>query len=84
MEGKVTPRSVAYAATIVRLLSPLMFACIYSVQLVFNLTDATQWVGVYNGFHLQALYNFIVDYFEGALDPTAEKRTKDLLKWWNK
>ncbi|KAF8179434.1 hypothetical protein BJ912DRAFT_855623 [Pholiota molesta] len=68
MEGRVTPRSIAYAA----------------VLLAFNLTDATQWVEVYGHFNFCALYAFIIDFFEDpSAGPAAVARTKRLLKWWD-
>ncbi|KAF9043142.1 hypothetical protein BJ165DRAFT_1405518 [Panaeolus papilionaceus] len=68
MSGNVTPRSIAYAA----------------VMLVFNLTDATQWMETYNGFNFRVFWNFIVDYFEDTPDERASKKAAALLKWWNK
>ncbi|KAF9533408.1 hypothetical protein CPB83DRAFT_782959 [Crepidotus variabilis] len=67
MEGKVTPRAIAYAA----------------VLLVFNLTDATQWTETYNGFNFRAFYNFIVDFFEDTPGAAAQRRANMLLTWWN-
>ncbi|KAF8951471.1 hypothetical protein BDZ97DRAFT_1886452 [Flammula alnicola] len=68
MEGKVTGRSIAYAA----------------VLLVFNLTDAVQWVDVYNGINFIAFYNFIVDYFEEFRNDASQQRVQNLLAWWNR
>ncbi|KAF9045028.1 hypothetical protein BJ165DRAFT_1527958 [Panaeolus papilionaceus] len=68
MSGRVTPRSIAYAA----------------VMLVFNLTDAAQWTEIYNGFNFRVLWNFIVDYFEDCPDEIATQKATSLLKWWNK
>ncbi|KAL1720471.1 hypothetical protein EV715DRAFT_196844 [Schizophyllum commune] len=48
MNGKATPRSIAYAA----------------VLLHFNLTDAKTWSDVYQGVNYPEFYNFIIDYFE--------------------
>ncbi len=87
MEGKVTPRAIAYVATIV---SGSYFLCSVADstvwKLVFNLTDAIQWTEVYNEFSFRSLYNFIVDYFEDTsyLDSFAKERNDNLLKWWNK
>ncbi|KAF9047615.1 hypothetical protein BJ165DRAFT_1403296 [Panaeolus papilionaceus] len=68
MGGRVTPRSIAYAA----------------VMLVFNLTDAVQWTETYNGFNFRVLWNFIVDYFEDAPSEQATQKASSLLRWWNK
>ncbi|KAF9470887.1 hypothetical protein BDN70DRAFT_901767 [Pholiota conissans] len=68
MEGRVTPRSIAYAA----------------VLLAFNLTDASHWVEVYNCFDYRALYALIVDFFEAPAGREAKKRSNDLLKWWSR
>ncbi|KAF8973639.1 hypothetical protein BDZ97DRAFT_1776048 [Flammula alnicola] len=70
MEGKVTPRSIAYVATL----------------LIFNLTDAEQWPAdaIYNGFDFQTFYNVIVDYFDDATDAISRRNNRELLAWWNK
>ncbi|KJA24322.1 hypothetical protein HYPSUDRAFT_200549 [Hypholoma sublateritium FD-334 SS-4] len=68
MEGRVTPRSIAYAA----------------VLLAFNLTNAVQWVEIYNDFNFRALYNLIVDFFEVPGGKEAERRVARLLEWWNR
>lgn len=85
MEGRVTARSIAYAATLVtipifHLYSPANFRL---SQLALNLTDVSQWVEVYNGFSFQAFYYFIVDYFEDTPDLASKARADSLLKWWN-
>ncbi|KAF9470019.1 hypothetical protein BDN70DRAFT_770403, partial [Pholiota conissans] len=67
MEGRVTPRSIAYAA----------------VLLAFNLTDASHWMEVYSHFDYRALYALIVDFFEAPSGRAAKKRSNDLLKWWS-
>ncbi|KAL1712618.1 hypothetical protein EV715DRAFT_267797 [Schizophyllum commune] len=72
MKGQISPRAIAYAA----------------VLLHFNLTNATQWVEQRGGVSYPALYNFIIDYFEGYDPATAEgqlaKAQGDvLLKWYN-
>ncbi|KAF8955386.1 hypothetical protein BDZ97DRAFT_1764959 [Flammula alnicola] len=67
MDGKVTGHSIAYAA----------------VLLVFNLTDATQWVDTHNGFSFIGFYNFIINYFEEFHNPASQCRVDDLLAWWN-
>ncbi|KAL1740379.1 hypothetical protein HDZ31DRAFT_76928 [Schizophyllum fasciatum] len=73
MNGKVTPRSIAYIAVLLHL----------------NLTDAAAWVPKYNGVSYAGLYNFIVDFFEDHNMRTASGRlgkqlADDCLKWWNK
>ncbi|KAF9032750.1 hypothetical protein BJ165DRAFT_1568204 [Panaeolus papilionaceus] len=68
MNSRVTPRSIAYAA----------------VVLAFNLTDAVQWVEVYNGFNFCVLWSFIVDYFEETPDEDSKSKADELLQWWNK
>lgn len=68
MDGKVSGRSIAYAA----------------VLLVFNLTDATQWSESYNSFSFVAFYNFLVDYFEEFRNDSSKKRVNTLLSWWNR
>ncbi|KAF9031049.1 hypothetical protein BJ165DRAFT_1535541 [Panaeolus papilionaceus] len=68
MSGRVTPRSIAYAA----------------VMLAFNLTDATQWSETYNGFNFRVLWHFIIDYFEDSPDEISTQRAASLLKWWNR
>ncbi|KAF8177216.1 hypothetical protein BJ912DRAFT_1045759 [Pholiota molesta] len=67
MDGKVTGRSIAYAA----------------VLMVFNLTEAVQWVDVFNGFSFVGFYNFLVDYFEEYRSDNAQRRVNELLDWWN-
>ncbi|KDR66439.1 hypothetical protein GALMADRAFT_283872 [Galerina marginata CBS 339.88] len=67
MDGRVSSRSIAYAA----------------VLLVFNLTDATQWVEVYNGFNFVMFYNFLVDYLEVFRNDAKKNRVEGLLAWWN-
>ncbi|KAF9470595.1 hypothetical protein BDN70DRAFT_982771 [Pholiota conissans] len=67
MDGRVTPRSIAYAA----------------VLLAFNLTDASHWMEVYNRFDYRALYALVVDFFEATSGRAAKKRSNDLLKWWS-
>ena len=93
MNGKVTPRSIAYVATLVRFhftaLDINMLTIAFLSQVVFNLSDATQWPsdGVYNGFDYHAFYNFIIDYFEVVDvndDDSSKVAVQDLLKWWTK
>ena len=52
-------------------------------QLAFNLTDASYWMEVHNNFNFRALYALIVDFFEVPSGVAAQKRTKNLLKWWS-
>ncbi|KAF8872004.1 hypothetical protein BD779DRAFT_1453336 [Infundibulicybe gibba] len=68
MNGKVTPRAIAYAA----------------VQLHFALTDTPQWTDIHHNFDYQGLYNFIIDFFEDVDGPDAKQFAKNLLGWWNK
>lgn len=86
MEGRVTARSIAYAATLV--IVPMIFHLYLPSnfrlsQLALNLTDVSQWVEVYNSFSFQAFYYFIVDYFEDTPDLASKARADGLLKWWN-
>ena len=87
MDGQVTPRSIAYAAVLVCLQSRFLFHHILSLssptQLAFNLTDAAYWMEVYNNFNFRALYALIVDFFEVSCGAAAQKRSKNLLKWWS-
>ncbi|KAF8205504.1 hypothetical protein K438DRAFT_1931868 [Mycena galopus ATCC 62051] len=69
LNGKVTPRSIAYVA----------------VLLYFSLTSATTWTTEYFGVSFPLLYDFIVDFFEGPAEGTrARRRADELLSWWNK
>ncbi|KJA27917.1 hypothetical protein HYPSUDRAFT_197489 [Hypholoma sublateritium FD-334 SS-4] len=67
MDGRVTPRSIAYAA----------------VLLAFNLTNAGYWMEVFNQFNFRALYALVVDFFEGPSGQAARRRSQNLLKWWS-
>ncbi|KAJ6582262.1 hypothetical protein B0H19DRAFT_1252372 [Mycena capillaripes] len=69
MNGRVTPRSIAYIAVLVW----------------FSLTTVSSWnVQEYYKVSLQQLYDFIVDFFEGPAEGSAAKRRVDeLLSWWN-
>jgi len=69
LNGRVTPRSIAYAAT----------------QLVFSLNSSQEWRHEHAGLYYPSLYNFIVDFFEDADsdDETTIASVKDLLQWWN-
>ncbi|KAJ3565717.1 hypothetical protein NP233_g7458 [Leucocoprinus birnbaumii] len=68
MNGKVTSRAIAYTA----------------VMLVFNLTEASRWTEVHNGFSFHGLYNFIVDFFEDTPDNASRDNARSLLQWWNR
>ena len=86
LNGKVTPRSIAYAAVQVCLFyymasSPLL---ICDCKLHFNLQTAGSWSAICGGFDYEGLYNYIVDVFEDTPGPAAKKRAQDLLKWWSK
>ncbi|KAH9968067.1 hypothetical protein BC827DRAFT_1170023 [Russula dissimulans] len=67
LNGHVTPRSNAYSAT----------------QLIFALNSSRGWKREHAGFHYPTLYNFLVDYFEDAVDPTSKSSVHELLQWWN-
>ncbi|KAJ7090535.1 hypothetical protein C8R44DRAFT_861301 [Mycena epipterygia] len=68
MNGKVTPRSIAYIA----------------ITLHFALTNAQSWTPNYYGFSYPQMYNFIVDYFEAPGAGTPHRAHVDaLLAWWN-
>lgn len=58
----------------------------YLSQVYFALTDATQWPtgGEHEGANLNEMFNFIVDYFEDTRSTAAERRARELLRWWNK
>jgi hypothetical protein len=84
MNGKVTGRSLAYIAILVRALTPRSTELI-SIQEHFSLTNATSWANQYYGISYPQMYNFIVDYFEAPRAGTAAKQRADkLLEWWNK
>ncbi|PPR01365.1 hypothetical protein CVT26_015414 [Gymnopilus dilepis] len=68
MNSKVTPRSIAYVATIVH----------------FNLGTAERWTSPYTGFDYGGLYDYIVDYFEDINDEETKERSEDLPKWWTR
>ena len=83
MDGSVTPRAIAYAAA--QVCSPVIsLPNSHSVQLHFNLTDATHWMNHYNGFSYEEFYEFIVDFFEADVAPEAQGASAELLGWWNK
>jgi len=67
LNGRVTPRSIAYAAT----------------QLVFSLNSARDWKTEHAGFHYPSFYNFIVDFFEDADNDDSTNAVNELLQWWN-
>ncbi|KAJ7025188.1 hypothetical protein C8F04DRAFT_1191757 [Mycena alexandri] len=64
---RVTPRSIAYAA----------------VHHRFALSDAPQWNETDGAFDYILYYNNIVDWFEDAPGPVAQKTVDDLLAWWD-
>ncbi|KAJ6589554.1 hypothetical protein B0H19DRAFT_1249085 [Mycena capillaripes] len=64
---RVTPRSIAYAA----------------VQHRFALSDAPAWNETDGDFDYILYYNNIVDWFEAAPGPVAQKEVDELLVWWN-
>ncbi|KAJ7687031.1 hypothetical protein B0H17DRAFT_1203879 [Mycena rosella] len=69
MDGKVTPRSIAYVAVLEH----------------SSLTTTSQWSEEYYGFSYPQMYNFIVGYFEAPLEGTPRRKfVDDLLEWWNK
>ncbi|KAJ7790116.1 hypothetical protein B0H14DRAFT_2396698, partial [Mycena olivaceomarginata] len=69
LNGKVTPRSIAYVV----------------VLLYFSLTSASAWTTNYYNVSLPLLYDFIVDFFEGTKEGSkARQRADNLLTWWNK
>ncbi|KAJ7451306.1 hypothetical protein FB451DRAFT_1566214 [Mycena latifolia] len=69
MNGKVTPRSIAYIVILV----------------YFALTNASTWMPEYYGVSLPQMYDFIVDFFDTPAPGTAAKARVDaLLAWWNK
>jgi hypothetical protein len=53
------------------------------MKLVFNLHEASQWVEEYNNFSFRSFYNFVIDFFESD-NYSDDKRTDNLLRWWNK
>jgi hypothetical protein len=89
LNGKVTPRSVAYAAVQVWVYDMVHgILCgstltIHDCQLHFNLQTAGSWTQVYGGFDYQGLYNYVVDFFEDTPGPAARKRAQELLNWWS-
>ncbi|KAJ7688804.1 hypothetical protein B0H17DRAFT_1135348 [Mycena rosella] len=67
MNGKVTPRSIAYIAILV----------------YFALTNASGWMPDYYNISLPQMYDFIVDFFEiPTRSSAARNRADDLLTWW--
>ncbi|KAJ6465483.1 hypothetical protein C8R45DRAFT_939672 [Mycena sanguinolenta] len=63
----VTPRSLAYA-------------CVHHR---FALSDAASWNEVDGDFEYVVYYNNIVDWFENAPGPVAQKEAAELLAWWD-
>jgi hypothetical protein len=67
------------------LANPLVFPVLLKqLQLIFNLTSATQWTEEYNSFNFPAFYNFVIDFFEEASGTQAKCRVEKLLAWWTK
>lgn len=88
MRGRVTPRSIAYVACLVRSLSFRPAKPIDILQVHFSLTDKDYWSSSdmeFHGLNYRAFYNFIVDYFEVEQEGTPERAASDAtLNWWNK
>lgn len=88
MNGQVTPRSIAYAATQLcrhLLITPSSSVADWSpLKLVFSLGSAREWKREHAGFHYPSFYNFIVDYLEDPRDETSQRDVNELLKWWNR
>lgn len=53
-------------------------------QLRFSLSNASAWHEVDGCFSYINFYNNIVDFFELAPGPVAQKRTQELLTWWSR
>lgn len=84
MDGKVTPRAIAYAAVQVHH-SPSFLSLAHTLpKLHFALNDATHWMVHYNGFNYEEFYEFIVDFFEDDQTPEGKAATAELLNWWNR
>lgn len=84
MGNQVTPRALAYAAVQVYSLSSGSISTDLD-QLIFNLSEAPNWVQEYDGYKFSSLYNFIIDFFEAPdLGPKAKERARALLAWWNR
>ena len=83
MDARVTPRSIAYIAVLVRRFLHVLAQLIYPFQLHFSLTDATYWMSEYNGFNYEEFWEFIVDYFEADETPQGQEASTKLLEWWN-
>ncbi|KAH8802376.1 hypothetical protein DL96DRAFT_1686893 [Flagelloscypha sp. PMI_526] len=67
LDGKITPRLIAYIC----------------VLTWFSLSGVDWWRDSYMGVSFHALYDWIVDYFESPKDGTVEKKiADDLLAWW--
>jgi hypothetical protein len=89
MNNHVTPRSIAYTATQVRLLflvilRSFLITLLPLPQLIFSLSTAQEWKREHNGFHYPIFYNFIVDFFEDIEDDAGQKNADELLDWWNR
>ena len=86
MGGRVTGRSITYAATQVcqALLVSLTFHSSHFLpKLVLALSSAKGWKKKHVGFHFPTFYNFIVDIFKDPEDNIARTRIDELLQWWN-
>ena len=86
MDGHVTGRSIAYAATQVRralLISLTILSSYFLPKLVFSLCSARDWKKQYDRFHFPTFYNFIVDTFKDPEGEAAEDSIDELLQWWN-
>lgn len=87
MGGRVTGRSIAYAATQVRpaLLISLTFNSSHFLsKLVFSLCSAKDWKKKHAGFHFPSFYNFILDTLENPEDDLEKKCADELLQWWSR
>ena len=89
MNNHVTPRSIAYTATQVRLLflvilRSFLITLLPLPQLIFSLSTAQEWKREHNGFHYPIFYNFIVYFFEDIEDDAGQKNADELLDWWNR
>ena len=76
------PMLLSWYVSITKCVSMMSYYCLHT-QLAFNLTDASYWMEVHNNFNFRALYALIVDFFEAPCGVAAQKRTKNLLKWWS-
>ncbi|KAG2132195.1 hypothetical protein BD769DRAFT_1386482 [Suillus cothurnatus] len=65
---KVTPRSIAYIACLVR----------------FSLSSVTSWRSVDGDFDYVQFWRTIVDFFERPPGRDAQRRVDRLLEWWSR